>query len=142
MKRILLLSAIASVFTIVALGQDQKPQEQPKADQKTEAAKPKDQKADQAKQAQDMENMMKTELKLTDEQAAKFSAIAKDFHEKKDEITKDASLSDDARKEKISALKKEKEGKILEILTPEQQAKFKQMMEDMDKKKDAQKQKG
>ena len=147
MKKIFLLAVMASAFTCAAFAQEQKPQEQPKTDQKpaeakTEVAKPKDQKTDQARQAQEMENMLKTELKLTDEQSAKFAAIAKEFHEKKDAIAKDASLGDDAKKEKMSALKKDKEAKFMEILTPEQQAKFKQIMEEMDKKKDAQKQKG
>ena len=46
-----------------------------------------------------------------------------------DELMKDASLTDDARKEKKMGLKKEKEGKLMEILTPDQQAKYKEMME-------------
>jgi len=145
MKKIFLVTVIASASVCAAYAQEQKPAEpktteQKPPEQKTVAQK-EDQKAQQAKQAQEMENMIKTELKLTDEQSAKFSAIAKDFNEKKEAIVKDASLSDDAKKEKKAALKAEKKAKLMEILTPEQQAKFKQLMEDIDKKNEAQKQK-
>jgi len=146
MKKIFLLAVIASASVCAAYAQEQKPAEpktteQKTTEQKTPTQKENDQKAQQAKQAQEMENMIKTELKLTDEQSAKFSAIAKDFNEKKEAIVKDASLSDDAKKEKKAALKAEKKAKLMEILTPEQQAKFKQLMEDIDKKNEAQKQK-
>ena len=145
MKKIFLLAVIASASVCAAYAQEQKPAEPKTTEQKTTeqkaVAQKEDQKAQQAKQAQEMENMIKTELKLTDEQSAKFSAIAKDFNEKKEAIVKDASLSDDAKKEKKAALKAEKKAKLMEILTPEQQAKFKQLMEDIDKKNEAQKQK-
>jgi len=145
MKKIFLVTVIASASVCAAYAQEQKPAEPKTTEQKTTeqkaVAQKEDQKAQQAKQAQEMENMIKTELKLTDEQSAKFSAIAKDFNEKKEAIVKDASLSDDAKKEKKAALKAEKKAKLMEILTPEQQAKFKQLMEDIDKKNEAQKQK-
>ena len=41
-----------------------------------------------------------------------------------DALAQDASLSMDAQKEKKMALKKEKEGKLFEFLTPEQQQKY------------------
>jgi Spy/CpxP family protein refolding chaperone len=49
----------------------------------------------------------------------------------------DASLTDDARKEKKMALKKEKEAKLAEFLTPEQQAKYKELVEKKMKKETA-----
>src|SRR4026207_2248088 len=102
MKKIILATMIASASAFAVHAQEQKPAEPKIAEQKTTASK-EDQKAQQAKQAQEMENMIKTELKLTDEQSVKFSALAKEFNEKKDAIAKDAGLSDDAKKEKKAA---------------------------------------
>jgi hypothetical protein len=141
MKKIFLAAVIASASVCTAYAQDPKPQEQKTTEQKNEVQKQNDQKAQQARQSQEMETMIKTELKLTDEQSAKFAAIAKEFNEKKDAIVNDASLSADDKKAKKAALKKEKEAKFLEILTTEQQARYKQLMEEIDKKKETQKQK-
>ena len=100
-----------------------------------------DQKSYEAKQASEWENRLKTELKLTDEQLTKIAIVNKDFTDKKEAILKDATLTDDARKEKKEALKKEKETKFFEILTPEQQMKYKQMTEEkMKQMKEAAKQ--
>jgi hypothetical protein len=49
-------------------------------------------------------------------------------------IEKDATLSADVQKERKMALKKEKEAKLFEFLTPEQQTKYKELIEK--KKKD------
>lgn len=125
-----MLSAVIVTASVCAYAQDQKNTQQ--ADPKTsqpQVVKEVDQKSYQAKQQQDWENLLKAELKLTDEQSTKIAAINKDFTEKKEALLKDASLSDDAKKEKKEALKKDKEAKIAEVLTPEQQTKYKQLME-------------
>ena len=138
MKKIFLLTSIVLLAMSAALAQEQKPLEAKAPAEKTQAQKD-EQKSQQAKQAEEYENKIKTELKLTEDQLAKYNALSKEFKEKKEALMKDASLTDDARKEKKAALRKEKEAKFLELLTPEQQAKFRQITEEMDKKKEAQK---
>lgn len=78
------------------------------------------------------EKKIKEELKLTNEQTEKFNALNKEFNAKIESLMNDASLSKDVQKEKKMALKKEKETKLMEFLTPEQQTKYKELM---DKKK-------
>jgi Spy/CpxP family protein refolding chaperone len=119
MKKMLLSSAIVFAFLCAAHAQEKNSQQ---------VTKENDQKSYQAKQAQEWDNYVKSELKLTDEQATKLAAINKDFAEKKEALLKDASLSDEARKEKKWALKKDKEEKMAAVLTPEQQTKYKQLM--------------
>jgi Spy/CpxP family protein refolding chaperone len=124
MKKILLSAVIISA-SVFAYAQDQKTTQQPPQ----QVVKETDQKSYEAKQVQDWENLLKTELKLTDEQLTKIAAINKEFSEKKDAILKDASLTDDAKKEKKMALKKDKEAKFNEVLTPEQQTKYKELVD-------------
>jgi Spy/CpxP family protein refolding chaperone len=101
----------------------------PSADQKDVAT------TDQMKQDRAAwEKKFKEDLKLTAEQSDKYDALSKEYSEKIDAIAKDASLDKDAQKEKKMGLKKEKESKFLEILTPEQQAKYKELKESMEKK--------
>lgn len=88
----------------------------------------KDKKSDKS----EWEKKFKEELKLTADQTVKYDALSKEYQGKFDDLMKDANLNDDARKEKKMGLKKEKEAKIMEILTTEQQAKYKELM---DKKK-------
>lgn len=129
MKKIMLSAVIISASVCATYAQDQKTT--PQADQKTtqpQVVKEVDQKSYQAKQ-QDWENLLKAELKFTDEQSTKIAAINKDFSEKKEAILKDASLNDDAKKEKKEALMKEREAKFVEVLTPEQQTKYKQLLD-------------
>jgi Spy/CpxP family protein refolding chaperone len=100
------------------------------------AAMAQPQKEDQQKSKAEWEKKIKDELKLTEDQVAKFDAINKDYSAKIEAISKDAeaSASKETHKEKKMALKKEKETKLMEILTPEQQVKYKELMEK--KKKD------
>jgi len=125
MKKILLSAAIVSASVCAAYAQDQKTTQQAPP-----VVKQNDQKAHQAKQAQEWENLLKTELNLTEEQQAKLAAINKDFNSKKEVILNDPTLSDDAKKEKKMALKKDKEAKTMEVLNPEQQVKYKQLVEE------------
>ena len=122
MKKILLFALIISASVCAVHAQEQKLQ-------KDQVVKETDQKSYEAKQAQEWDNLLKTELKLTDDQVNKLAAANKEFTEKKEAMLKDASLTDEARKEKKAALKKDKEAKITEILTPEQQVRYKQMVE-------------
>jgi len=75
------------------------------------------------------EKKVKNELKLTADQTTKYDALNTEYNTKMDALVQDASLSTDAQKEKKMALKKEKEGKLFEFLTPEQQQQYKTMVE-------------
>ena len=133
MKKILLSAVILSA-SVVAYSQDQKTTE-PQPQPQTQVIKETDQKSYEAKQAE-WDNLLKAELKLTEEQVTKIAVIKKEFTDKKDALMKDASLTEEARKEKKMALKKEKEAKFLEVLTTEQQTKYKQLLEAEAKKKE------
>ena len=88
-------------------------------------------KADQTtrQEAADWEKKVKDDLKLTDEQSVKYEAINKEYKEKMDAVMNDAGLAKDVQKEKKMALKKEKQAKLNEFLSVEQQAKYSELME-------------
>ena len=90
---------------------------------------------------EDWNKKIKDELKLTDEQVVKYDALSKEYKDKFDALQADASLGQDAQKEKKMALKKEKEAKFMEILTPDQQEKYKVMMKEAKEKMDKEKNK-
>ena len=111
MKKILLCLVITAMVSTAAIAQDQKDVKQDRTE---------------------WEKKIKDELKLTADQVVKYDALSKEYNEKMDALMADASLAKDAQKEKKMALKKEKEAKMMEFLTAEQQAKYKEIM---DKKK-------
>lgn len=111
MKKLLLLVLMSGMIAGAAIAQDQK-----------------DMKADH----QEWDKKVKTELALTDEQVTKYDAISKEYGDKMDAIMKDNAVSKDAQKEKKMELKKEKQARLFEFFTPEQQTKYKELM---DKKK-------
>jgi hypothetical protein len=108
MKKLLLLLTVTAIVATSAVAQ--------------EAKDPKKDKAE-------WEQKIKTELQLTDEQVVKYDAVNKEFEPKFDAIAQDANLSKEAQKEKKMALKKEKEAKYFEFFTPEQQDKYKAIIE-------------
>jgi hypothetical protein len=116
MKKVLLLLLVSSMIAGAAFAQDHKDA--------------KDHKAARA----EWEKKVKAELNLNQDQTAKFDALSKEYNDKMDALMTDASLTKDAQKEKKMALKKEKEGKLFEFITPEQQTKYKELM---DKKKES-----
>lgn len=116
MKKFLLCLVITAMVSTVTIAQEQVQDQKVKQD-RTE-----------------WEKKIKDELKLTADQAVKFDALSKEYNDKMDALMADASLSKDAQKEKKMALKKEKEAKLMEFLTAEQQTKYKELMEK--KKKD------
>jgi len=89
---------------------------------------------DYKKERAEWEKKIKDELKLTDDQVVKFDAVNKEYNDKIDAVAADASIDKDAQKEKKMALKKEKEAKFFDFFTPEQQTKYKELIEK--KKKD------
>lgn len=84
---------------------------------------------DHKKEKGEWENKIKQELKLTDDQTAKYDALNKEYDEKFSTIAQDANLTKEAQKERKMALKKEKETRFFEFLTTEQQAKYKELMD-------------
>src|ERR1041385_4408621 len=67
---------------------------------------------------------MATELKLTDDQKTKLTALLEDEAKKMRELRSDASLSKEDRGEKFRAMRAENDAKIKQILTPEQYEKW------------------
>jgi Spy/CpxP family protein refolding chaperone len=132
MKKFFLLAIVAIVSASVAIAQEQKTAEV-KTDKQT------DQKA-QPSRSEEIDKMITAELKLTEAQLEKYNALKKEFSEKKEAIAKDASLSNDVKKEKKGALMKEKETMFLSLLTPEQQAKYTERRAEIEKKLAAPKQ--
>jgi uncharacterized protein YegL len=108
MKKLLLFALLTAMVSSVTLAQDQKTVKQDKTE---------------------WEKKLKEELKLTDEQTVKYDALNKEYNDKFSALMSDASLAEDAKKEKKMALKKEKETKLMEFLTAEQQTKYKEIME-------------
>ncbi len=84
---------------------------------------------DYKKSHEEQDKKIKEELKLSNDQVVKYDALSKEYGEKMSAITQDASLSKDAQKEKKMALKKEKESKLFEFLTPDQQTTYKELIE-------------
>lgn len=117
MKKLLLSLLLTGIITGVAFSQDQK---------------------DMKQGHKDWEKKVKTELKLTEEQTVKYDAVCTEYDGKMEVIKKDASLTKEVQKEKKMELKKEKQTKLFEFLTPEQQTKYTELME----KKKAEKPKG
>ena len=83
---------------------------------------------------------VKDELKLTDEQVAKYDALNTEYKGKFDGLMQDATLTKDVQKERKMALKKEKEAKLFEFLTPEQQTRYRELVDK--KMKEAQNKQG
>ena len=110
MKRLFLMLMATALIASVAVAQENK-----NADMKASHA--------------EWEKKLKDELKLTPEQTAKYDALSKEYSAKIEATLQDASLNKDAQKEKKMALKKEKETKLFEILTPEQQTTYKNLLE-------------
>jgi len=124
MKKLVVLFAMMAIVTAGAYAQNQSSQS---------AQDP--QKSAQEKAEWD--RTVKAELKLTPDQTQKYDALSKEYGDKINALKGDASLSEDARKERKMALKKEKETKLAEFLTPEQQAKYKELMDKKMKKETA-----
>jgi len=84
---------------------------------------------DPKKMQEDWDKKVKDELKLSSDQVVKYDALSKEYGDKMTAIAQDVSLSKDAQKEKKMALKKEKETKLFEFFTPEQQTTYKELVE-------------
>lgn len=126
MKKTLFTAIVmcASVFAVSA--QDQKTTATANA---PVVAKEVDQKAMQAKKAQEWNELLRTELKLTDEQVTKIADLNKAFGERRQAIHNNTTLTEETKSEKKMALKKAWDAQFLNILTPEQQVRYKELLE-------------
>jgi Spy/CpxP family protein refolding chaperone len=71
------------------------------------------------------------DLNLTDDQQAKIKPILQDRRSKAQAIRGDASLSKEQRKDKMKEVSQSSNDQIKAILTPDQQKKFDQVMEEI-----------
>jgi hypothetical protein len=67
---------------------------------------------------------MATELKLTDDQKTKITALLEEEGKKMRELRNDTNLSKEERGEKLRAMRTENETKLKQILTPDQYEKW------------------
>ena len=70
---------------------------------------------------------MATELKLSDEQKTKVTALLEAGNKKRQELRADTALSQDERREKSRTFMRDQNKKLKEILTPEQFEKWQKM---------------
>jgi hypothetical protein len=129
MKKLFVLFAMMAIISAGAYAQNQPAQDPQKSNQQD----PQKAAADKA----EWDRTVKAELKLTPDQVQKYDALSKEFGDKMEALKSDASLDENARKEKKMALKKEKETRLAEFLTTEQQAKYKELMDKKMKKETA-----
>lgn len=125
MKKLLLFVFMTSALATTAVAQQQS-DVKPVKDVK-------EVKKDQA----DWDKTVKDELKLTDEQTQKYDALSAEYKTKIDAVLQDASLTKEVQKEKKMALKKEKQARLYEFLTPEQQTKYQELVDKKMKEKEA-----
>jgi len=92
---------------------------------------------DYKKNQEEWDKKVKEDLKLTSDQVAKYDALNKEYSDKISAVAQDATLSKETQKERKMALKKEKEAKLFEFLTPDQQNKYRELIEQ--KKKEMEK---
>jgi len=92
---------------------------------------------DYKKSQEEWDKKVKEDLKLSSDQVVKYDALNKEYGEKISVVAQDATLSKETQKERKMALKKEKEAKLFEFLTPDQQNKYRELVEQ--KKKEMEK---
>jgi len=80
--------------------------------------------------------MLTEKLNLTDDQKAKLKPILQDQMQQMKTVREDSSLSQEQKRAKMKSIHESLHDQINTVLTPEQQAKFKQMrQEQMEKHK-------
>jgi periplasmic protein CpxP/Spy len=113
MKKLLVLSLAACMFTLASKAQTERPME----------AKP----ATERHKGRHEKGKMMKELNLSKEQQAQLKANHKEMKAKRDALKEQDNITVKEMREKKAALKAEQEGKMATILTPEQKAKFDEM---------------
>jgi hypothetical protein len=120
MKKLLVLMLFAGILSSPVMAQENKDK-------------------DKQKDHSEWQQKIKDELKLSADQVSKWDALNKEYKEKMDAAAQTPGLDKDAQKAKKMELKKEKEAKFMELLSAEQQAKYKEMIEKKKKEAEASK---
>ena len=118
MKKLFLISAFAALLAGPAFSQENKEK-------------------DKQKDYSEWQKKIKDELKLSDEQMVKWDALNKEYKEKIDAAVLSAGDNKEAQKIRKMEVKKEKDVKFMEMLSPEQLAKYKEMIEQKKKESEA-----
>jgi Spy/CpxP family protein refolding chaperone len=124
MKKTFLTALVICASVYAAFAQDKK------ANTSTDApvVKEADQKSPEVK-AQEWQKLLETELKLTDEQKTKIAEMNKAFGERAQSIANSPDLTAEAKAERTAKLNQAKEAQFTKLLTAEQQAKYKELLE-------------
>lgn len=77
--------------------------------------------------------MLAQKLNLTDAQKTQFQQISRDTRKQAMTIRQDSTLTQDQKREKITALRKQSHQQMFSVLTPEQKEQLKQMREQRQK---------
>ncbi len=129
MKRILLTAFIISASFCTAIAQDKSV-----AGSNVSVENETDKKAAQAQRVKEWQNMLVTELKLTDEQQKKIAELDQSVGERAKAIASTVSLTEEEKKEKSMSLRKERNTQFIALLTTEQEAKYKEIIDAKKKK--------
>ena len=116
MKKTVFVLAMVCAFSITAThvsAQDNTPKEKNKSEVRGDRRGPGGNSMDMYK-----------DLNLTKDQESKIKAIDEEQRTKMQELRKDNTLSEDARREKMMAMRKERMEKVNAVLTKEQQSKW------------------
>src|SRR4051812_3776986 len=125
MKKTFVTALVITASVCTAFAQDQKAD----AAANVTVVKESDQKSYEAKQAMDWQNLLVTELKLTDEQMKKIAEMDKAFGERRVAISKNTELTDEVKAERKEALLKARDKQFLQLLTADQQVKYKELVD-------------
>lgn len=109
MKKLLITLFIAGAFTTAANAQQAK--------------------NDPNEERIETEKQIRDELKLTHQQTPVYFSLNKEYYNKLTAVQKDQSLSITAKREKENELKKEKEAKMMDLLNPEQEVRYKEIID-------------
>jgi hypothetical protein len=118
MKKLFLMSAFAALLACPAFSQETKEK-------------------DKQKEYSEWQKKIKDELKLSEEQLVKWDTLNKEYKEKIDAAVQSAGDNKEAQKIRKMEVKKEKDVKFMEMLSPEQLAKYKEMIEQKKKESEA-----
>ncbi len=128
-RRILVLSAVAATSLPITMWAQQS---QDPGSGQTAPQGQSHQRGGWQRQRQHME-MLARKLNLTDQQRQQFQQISQRTRQQAMSIRGDSSLTDDQKKEKLQALRKQSHQEMFAVLTPEQKEQLKQMREERQK---------
>jgi Spy/CpxP family protein refolding chaperone len=125
MKRTFLTALIICASVCTAFSQASKTQ----VSSDVPVTKEADPKAVEVKKAQEWQALLVTELKLTDEQVKKIAELNKAFSERAQSMESNTTATEEMKAERRVMMKKAQEAQFLKLLTPEQQARYKELLE-------------